>query len=83
MRARSVLAEDRPTFQPDGRPIRKGAKVALPGQGDVASLLRQLAGRVRRLGPSHRYPEAFHLEKSEIEHELRSLALSLSAGGRS
>ena len=36
--------------------------------------LLSLADRVRRLLPSHRDPEAFHLEKAEIEHELRRLA---------
>ncbi|PTV93506.1 hypothetical protein C8J27_11519 [Rhodobacter aestuarii] len=33
-----------------------------------------LADRVRRLCPDHRNPERFHIEKSEIEHELRRLA---------
>lgn len=33
-----------------------------------------LADRVRRLCPDHRNPERFHIEKSEIEHELRELA---------
>lgn len=52
--------------------------------GGAVSLLRTLAGRVRRLSPSHRDPEAFFVEKSEIEAELRGLALALSldAGGR-
>jgi len=29
---------------------------------------------VRRLGPSRYNPEHFHVEKSEIEHELRQIA---------
>lgn len=33
-----------------------------------------LADRVRRLCPDHRDPERFHIEKSEIEHELRRIA---------
>lgn len=33
-----------------------------------------LADRLRRLCPDHRDPERFHVEKSEIEHELRKLA---------
>lgn len=33
-----------------------------------------LAERVRRLSPSHRDPERFHEDKSEIERELRRLA---------
>lgn len=34
----------------------------------------ELADRLRRLRPDHRNPERFHMEKSEIEHELRRLA---------
>lgn len=33
--------------------------------------LAALAKRVERLAPSHRDPEAFHVEKSEIVAELR------------
>lgn len=40
----------------------------------VAPELDALADRLGRLRPSHRDPEAFHVEKSEIEHELRRLA---------
>jgi hypothetical protein len=36
--------------------------------------LRVYDCRVRRLVPSHRAPEAFHVEKSEIEWALRRLA---------
>ncbi len=36
--------------------------------------LVDLAERIRRLVPSHRDPERFHVEKSEIEHQLRRLA---------
>jgi hypothetical protein len=39
-----------------------------------ATTLISLADRVRRLCPSHSDPEAFHLEKNEIEHALRRLA---------
>jgi hypothetical protein len=38
--------------------------------------LIKLADRVRRLSPSHRDPERFHIDKSEIEAELRRLARS-------
>ena len=41
-----------------------------------------LADRVRRLCPDRRDPERFHIEKSEIEHELRELARVLPGGGR-
>lgn len=40
----------------------------------IGPALEKLAGRVRRLVPSHRDPEAFHEAKSEIEAELRHLA---------
>lgn len=36
--------------------------------------LEQLAERVVRLSPSHRDPERFHEEKSEVAAELRRLA---------
>ena len=36
--------------------------------------LSSLAARVSRLVPSHRDPEAFHVEKSEIVADLRRLA---------
>ncbi len=39
-----------------------------------AATLDRLAARVRRLSPHHRDPERFHLDKSEIERELRRLA---------
>jgi hypothetical protein len=45
--------------------------------GNVTALsdrLDHLAHRVRRLAPSHRNPESYHFEKSEIEHALRCLA---------
>jgi hypothetical protein len=40
----------------------------------VASLLRDIAKRVDRNVPSHRDPDAFHAEKSEIASDLRQLA---------
>lgn len=40
----------------------------------------QLADRLRRLSPSHRDPERFHEEKSEIEGALRVLARRLGNG---
>lgn len=39
--------------------------------------LAALAGRVQRLTVSHRDPERFHLDKSEIAHQLRQLAQGL------
>lgn len=46
---------------------------------DVGVALGDLAGRVHRLRPSHRDPEAFHVEKSEIAFELHQLARALDA----
>ena len=40
----------------------------------VAPALDALADRIRRLRPSHRDPEHFHVEKDAIEKELRRLA---------
>jgi len=40
----------------------------------------EIADRVRRLVPSRHDPERFHVEKSEIEHDLRKLARVLPAG---
>jgi hypothetical protein len=37
--------------------------------------IMNLADRVRRLAPSHRDPEKFHVEKDEIERALRRLAV--------
>jgi hypothetical protein len=40
--------------------------------------LAMIADKVRRLAPSHRDPKQFHIDKSEIEADLRRLA----TGGR-
>lgn len=42
--------------------------------------LTNLADRLRRLSPSHRDPERFHEDKSEIERELRRLAGRIARG---
>lgn len=44
--------------------------------------ITELAERVERLAPSHRDPERFHLEKSEIAAELRATAQVLLGTGR-
>ena len=41
---------------------------------DSSVTLSSLAARVARLTPSHRDPERFHVEKSEVVAELRRLA---------
>lgn len=43
-------------------------------RNDTCQALGELADRLRRLRPDHRDPERFHVEKSEIEHQLRRLA---------
>lgn len=43
--------------------------------------IEEIAERVRRLLPSHRDPERFHVEKSEIEADLRRLARVLPPAG--
>lgn len=47
-----------------------------------ADQLTELARRVLRLRPSHRDPEEFHVEKSEIANELRRLARGDERGER-
>lgn len=46
---------------------------------DLSEQLRELARRVRALSPCRRDPERYHVEKDEIEKELRRL--SQAAGG--
>ena len=41
----------------------------------------ELADRLRRLCPDHRNPERFHIEKSEIEHDLRQIAAAAGPSG--
>lgn len=43
--------------------------------------LAALARRVERLAPSHRDPEAFHIEKSEIVAELRQADREIKGRG--
>lgn len=54
--------------------VTSALRVALAAQPPAGALL-DLADRLRRLNPSARDPERFHVEKSEIEGELRRLAL--------
>lgn len=48
------------------------------GGGDNTLLM--LAEKVRHLSPSHRDPERFHEDKSEIERDLRRLARKVANG---
>lgn len=52
----------------DQRPTDRGPAAEIP------SALEIIARRVARLAPSHRDPERFHVEKSEIVFELRKLS---------
>jgi hypothetical protein len=45
-----------------------------PGPRPIAEVLADIAERLRYLAPDHRDPEAFHLVKSDLVHELRRLA---------
>lgn len=47
-------------------------------QHDTWQKMAELADRLRRLCPDHRDPERFHIEKSEIEYQLRSLSRSVT-----
>lgn len=51
-----------------GSPASRAVGPSLPDR------LRDLAHHVQRLSPSHRDPERFHEDKSEIVAELRRLA---------
>lgn len=42
--------------------------------------LALIADKVRRLSPCHRDPERFHIDKSEIERDLRRLAKVVTHG---
>ncbi len=44
------------------------------GAEKVRDQIADLAYRIRRLCPDHRYPHRFHEEKSEIAYELSKLA---------
>ena len=52
------------------------------GVSDVSAphTLALIADKVRRLSPSHRDPERFHMDKSEIERDLRRLARTVTHG---
>lgn|GEM_PF-2595392 len=62
-----------PTSPPSPPPIEGGS-------GGGAGKLLMLADRVRRLSPHHRDPERFHMDKSEIERDLRRLAKVVTHG---
>lgn len=59
-----------------------GPPVIVRGVSDVSAphTLRLIADKVRRLSPSHRNPERFHEDRSEIERDLRRLAGRIGRG---
>lgn len=59
-----------------------GPPVIVRAVSDVSApdTLRLIADKVRRLSPSHRDPERFHEDKSEIERDLRRLARRVGNG---
>ena len=59
--------------RPVMRPPARTPRPFLPGR-DEAHELCQLARRIERLCPSHRSPEKFHEDKSQIVYELRAIA---------
>lgn len=60
-------------------PLRGGVfRVVSPCVPDLPDRLDALARHVGRLSPSHREPERYHEEKSEIAFELRVLARHVS-----
>lgn len=57
-----------------GKPPSGGISRLPTDLGPTRAALFDLADRLRRLAPSVRDPERFHVEKSEIEVRLRDLA---------
>lgn len=47
----------------------------------IANALAGIADRLAVLAPSHRDPERFHVEKSELVHELHKLARAVDGCG--
>jgi hypothetical protein len=65
----------RPPFRGAVRVGQERSKGGAVGRGtEVARDLANLASRVERLSVSHRDPEAFFVERSEIASELRAAA---------
>ena len=57
------------------------AKPRLVSSTPTASdLLHDLARRVQQLSPDRRDPEHFHLEKSDVAHQMRKLARRIGDG---
>ena len=59
---------------PSGTPLKGVPDGSRTGDRAVSAGLVELARRINRLRPSHRDPEAFHAEKSEIAATLRRIA---------
>ena len=48
----------------------------------IAQELVEIADRLRRLRPSHRDPEEYFVEKSELEHQLRRIVRRVTSQER-
>lgn len=48
-----------------------------PAASTVACSLSAIADRLAKLAPSHRDPERYHIDKSELVHDLHQLAQRL------
>lgn len=47
-----------------------------------ADTLHDVARRLRHLAPHHRDPERFHLERDQLERDVRRVANELRGSGR-
>jgi hypothetical protein len=56
------------------------ASLVSPAKPVTCADLDRLAEAVARLSPSHRDPERFHIDRSEIAGELRELARRVRGG---
>lgn len=68
-----------------GAPLR-GSPSVTSQPGGVAGQIDEIAREVERLIVSHRNPEKFFVDRSEIAHQLRQVASEVrngSAGGKS
>lgn len=54
---------------------------AVVRRDSTSSVLMQMAYRIQRLSPSHKNPEKYHEDKSEIVEELKRVARSLDHHG--
>ena len=56
---------------------KRPAQPSIGSRGPVADRLHEIAHQLARLCPDRRDPEAFHVAKSELTAELRSIARAI------